>query len=90
MAASETVQEALDRLLEPLDPSAVRPELTPEDSYAPYLETPFRVELGAVYLRLRRSRRLPYKIPRLVAGWTVLIVGICGLVWLTFGIVGLR
>jgi hypothetical protein len=90
VTASDTVQEALDRLLEPLDASTVRPDITQQDLSAPNLGAPTRVDLGALYLRLRRSRRLPYKVPRLLAGWTVLVVGICALVWLTFSIVGLR
>jgi hypothetical protein len=91
MPAGETVQDALDRLLDPLDVSASQ-KIGQEDSDVPpgmHTRGP-RVDIDAFLFRLKRSRRLPYKIPRLLAGWTALIVGVGGLIWITFSVVGLR
>jgi hypothetical protein len=95
VATEETVQEALDNLLDPLDLSSGTPETAKENGGAhamtPEVDArPPRADLPTVLFRLRRSRRLLYKLPRVFVAWTALIVGVCGLVWATFSIVGLR
>jgi hypothetical protein len=95
MAANEPVQEALDHLLDPLGIPAVESE----DIWAEAADEPETIRVsrsssrGAVakfFLRLRWSGRLLYKIPRLLVAWTALIAGICGLIWIAFGVTGLR
>jgi hypothetical protein len=98
MATGEPVKEALDHLLDPLDVSPPSQPIAPDED-SEYAPTPAAARSGprgwrdvvAAYLvRMRRSKRLLYKIPRLVVAWTALIVGVCGLIWITFGAVGLR
>jgi hypothetical protein len=91
MAASETVQEALDRLLAPVDVSTAIGTVAEEEAMpGSFASPPNRIDVSALFVRLRWSRRLPYKVPRVLAAWAVLIVGVCGLVWLTFSILGLK
>jgi hypothetical protein len=98
MAPSEPVKEALDHLLDPLDLSAASGEPASEDAAADLAAPPAatyasRTSSAGVTLffaRVRRSRRLLYKIPRLLLAWTALILGVCGLIWITFSVVGLR
>lgn len=98
MATSEPVKEALDHLLDPLDLSRTRQESVEDQDVA---ESSMPSDgmarsrglhaISAGYLlRLRRSRRLAYRIPRLVVAWTALIIGVCGLIWILFGAAGLR
>jgi hypothetical protein len=95
MAANEPVQEALDHLLDPLGVPAVNSEDV-WDEAADEAETirvsrsSSRGDVAEFFFRLRWSGRLLYKIPRLLIAWTALIAGICGLIWIAFGITGLR
>jgi hypothetical protein len=98
MAMSEPVKEALDHLLDPLDLSRTRQQtVEDEDITASPMRSDgmgrsrvVREAMADYLLRLRRSRRLPYRIPRLVGAWTALIIGVFALIWITFGAVGLR
>jgi hypothetical protein len=98
MAESEPVKEALDHLLDPLDLSAASGEPASEDGAAdlPAPRAPTHASrttsarVTAFFVRVRRSRRLLYKVPRLLLAWTALILGVCGLIWITFTVVGLR
>jgi len=99
MGTSEPVKEALDHLLDPLDLSGASQEVMDDADGAAYsrarsaelyASTRSRGEVAAFLLRVRRSSRLLYKIPRHLLGWTALIVGLCVLIWVTFGFAGLR
>ena len=98
MAAREPVKEALDHLLDPLDlPGASREPAEDEAAVdwpmpAAHIDTPRgpRQVVAGFLVRVRRSRRLLYKIPRLLVAWTLLILGVSGLIWITFSAVGLR
>lgn len=98
MAPSEPVKEALDHLLDPLDLSAASGEQASEAAAADLAATPAATYasrtssagITAFFVRVRRSRRLLYKIPRLLLAWTALILGVCGLIWITFSVVGIR
>jgi hypothetical protein len=98
MAASEPVREALDHLLDPLDPSAASREPVSEDDPADsptppagtYSSRRSSASVSGFFVRVRRSRRLLYKIPRLLFAWTALILGVGALIWITFSVVGIR
>jgi hypothetical protein len=98
MADSEPVQEALDHLLDPLELSAASREPASEDDAADspataagmYASRRSSAGVTTFFVRVRRSRRLLYKIPRLLLAWTALILGVSGLIWITFSVVGLR
>jgi hypothetical protein len=40
--------------------------------------------LTAFFLRLRRSQRLRYKLPRLVFAWASFLAAVCAVVWVAF------
>jgi hypothetical protein len=97
MTASEPVKEALDHLLDPLDASAASGENGSEDPAdlptspaGTYASRSSSSSVTGFFVRVRRSRRSLYKIPRLLFTWTALILGVCGLIWITFSVVGLR
>jgi hypothetical protein len=95
VASNEPLKEALDHLLDPLDWSTVRREIVEDEDAAQWSNPPARVYtsrdgVGGFLVRLRRSRRLLYKLPRLFVAWTALIVGVCGLIWIMFSVVGLK
>jgi hypothetical protein len=95
MAANEPVQEALDHLLDPLGLPATRSEdvwdeTADEPETIRVSRSSSRGGVAGFLLRLRWSRRLFYKIPRLLIAWTALIAGICGLIWIAFVSTGLR
>jgi hypothetical protein len=99
MGETEPVKEALDHLLDPLDLTASSREIV-EDDGAAYSHVPLhagmrrsrgsRDDVAAFFLRVRRSSRLLYRIPRLLLAWTALIVGLSALIWITFSFAGLR
>jgi hypothetical protein len=97
MPATEPVKEALDHLLDPLEVSPMQSEIAPDDDAAApsgpigtYASRGRRANLASFFLRVRRSRRLLYKIPRILVAWTALVGGVCALIWITFGVAGLR
>jgi hypothetical protein len=98
MAPSRPVRvaEALDRLLDPLEPDSpkIEPEATLDDAALrfpsellwPEIEDRGRLP-NALRLfpdRLRWSRRLRYRVLRLTLAAALLIAGFIGLVWLMF------
>lgn len=99
MAAREPVKEALDRLLDPLDLTPAHAETTEDDDGAAdaparpvgvYTSRGSRDNVAAFFVRVRRSRRLLYKIPRVLVAWTALVLGVCALIWIIFAAAGLR
>jgi hypothetical protein len=94
--APESVTEALDRLLEPLD---FRSEQEFESRFQPTWDVTGAAEgtsdglIGAMVrfrLRLRRSRRLQYRIPRLVITWVSLGLAVICVTWLLLSVIGSR
>ena len=92
---SELVTEALDHLLEPLDllqeefDSRLQPTWDVDGAGA---ETGGGLT-GALIgfrIRLRRSQRPRYRIPRLVIAWTFLALAVICLTWLMFRVTGPR
>jgi hypothetical protein len=94
VAAHESVKEALDHLLDPLDLSAAPTQASWDDvGVEPAERRAYgvsRAGVAAFLLRARRSRRLLYRIPRLLLAWTALIAGISVLIWITFSAAGLK
>jgi hypothetical protein len=94
--APEPLTKALDRLLEPLD---FRSEQEFDSRFQPAWEVTGAAEgtsdglIGAIVRfrrRLRRSRRLQYRIPRLVITWVSLGLAVICVTWLLLSVIGSR
>jgi hypothetical protein len=94
--APDPVTEALDHLLEPLD---FRSEQEFDSRFQPAWEVTGAAEgtsdglIGAMIRfrrRLRRSRRLQYRVPRLVITWISLGLAVICVTWLLLSVTGSR
>jgi hypothetical protein len=95
------VDDVLDHLLDPLEDVVPDPgadavhEAAPAHRWPPPQPIVLGYEDGGGWVRdfaarVRWSQRSQFRIPRLLAGWTLLAALFCGVVWLIVSSGGLR